>query len=374
MLEPSCFIRNKHLGSIHHGHLSAKPVAEGQRGYVKQSDLLKKGRKGPTSDLAFLSDGGEMRKRIRSFNWSKTPLGPVTAWPQNLKTALGIMLNSRYPMFIWWGSELTKFYNDSYIPMLGKRHPEALGKQASEVWSDVWPVVGPQTEVVLNEGRSTWNEELLLVMERNGFAEEAYFTFSYSPVPGDYGTADGIFCAVTEDTGRVLSQRRLRTLRVLAEQTAEIKTAERACEVAALALAENQHDLPFVLLYLLDDTGHHAKLAGMCGAGLGSSAGPAVVSLENADSAWPFHQVVERGTAVEVTDLSAKFGPLPGGAWPESPQRAIVLPMAKAGSNPTRRIHRGWRQPPAGVHRRLQGVHGPLGRSHRDSRCQCTRL
>jgi hypothetical protein len=205
--------------------------------------------------LAFLAGGGEMGERIRSFDWSQTPVGPVAGWPQSLKTTVRITLGSRYPMFVWWGRELTNLYNDAYTPMLGKRHPDALGRSAAEVWSDVWPVVGPQTEAVLNEGRATWNEELLLVMERNGFTEEAYFTFSYSPVPDDEGAVGGVFCAVTEDTQRVLSQRRLRTLRAFAEQVAEAKTAEGACQVAAVTLAENQYDLPFVLLYLLDSEG-----------------------------------------------------------------------------------------------------------------------
>ena len=105
--------------------------------------------------LAFLAGGGEMGERTRAFDWSQTPVGPASEWPQSLKTAVRIMLNSRYPMFVWWGRGLTKFYNDAYIPMLGQRHPDALGRSAAEVWSDVWPVVGPQTEAVLNERRTT---------------------------------------------------------------------------------------------------------------------------------------------------------------------------------------------------------------------------
>ena len=272
-----------------------------------------------------------MGERIRAFDWSKTPLGPIAQWPQSLKTSVRIVLASRYPMFIWWGGGLTTLYNDAYAPMLGKRHPDALGRSGAEVWTDIWPVVGPLAEIVMSEGRSTWNEEKLLVMERNDFTEEAYFTFSYSPVHDDAGSVGGVFCAVTEDTGRVLSQRRMRTLRALAERTAQSKTAAGACEAAATTLTENLYDLPFVLLYLLDSDGRWARLAGSTGLGPGAPASPALLDLNRPDAPWPFRLVSDGGKALEVVDLAQKFGALPGGAWPEPPQRAMVMPMAKPG-------------------------------------------
>ena len=203
----------------------------------------------------------EMGERILAFDWSRTPLGPIESWPLNLKTTVGILLNSRYPMFVWWGREMINLYNDAYIPVLGKRHPDALGRPAPEIWGDIWSVVGPQAETVLNEGRATWNEERLLLMERHGFVEETYFTFSYSPVPGDGGGVAGVFCACTEDTARVLSERRLKTLRALADKATEARTVQDACALAARALEGNPNDLPFALLYFLDDDGGQARLA-----------------------------------------------------------------------------------------------------------------
>ena len=94
------------------------------------------------AELEGISGGHEMGERVRAFDWAQTPAGPIEQWPVSLKTAVRIMLNSRYPMFVWWGRELINFYNDGYIPMLGKRHPEALGRPAAEVWADVWPIVG----------------------------------------------------------------------------------------------------------------------------------------------------------------------------------------------------------------------------------------
>src|SRR5262245_11453585 len=117
----------------------------------------------------WLIGGGEMGNLIRELDWSRTPVGPMESWPQSLKSAVNILLNSRYPLFVWWGRELTNIYNDAYMPILGARHPQALGRSAPRVWADVWPVVGPQTEVVMGEGRATWNDSILLIMERHGY-------------------------------------------------------------------------------------------------------------------------------------------------------------------------------------------------------------
>jgi len=276
--------------------------------------------------------GGEMGRLIRSLDWSKTAVGPVQSWPQSLKAAVRIILGSRFPMFVWWGQAMTNFYNDSYAPMLGKRHPDALGRSAFDVWSEIWPVVGPQAEAVLKEGKSSWNEELLLVMERNAYVEEAYFTFSYSPVIDDNGSPGGVFCAVTEDTQRVLGQRRLKTLRELSLRTAdESKNAEDACTIAAEILGNNQRDLPFALLYLLDAQGTRAMLAGASRLPPGTQASPVSIDLQDQDAAWPFCSIVETGRGQLISHLTQKFGSMPGGAWPEPARQAFVLPMTKQG-------------------------------------------
>jgi PAS domain S-box-containing protein len=275
--------------------------------------------------------GGEMGERIRAFDWSRTPLGPADRWPQSLRTAVQIMLGSRYPMFVWWGREHVNLYNDAYVPILGERHPGALGRPAKETWTDVWPVVGPQAEAVLDGRGATWNEEQLLIMERNQFLEETYFTFSYSPAPDDAGGVGGVFCACTEDTQRVLHQRRLRTLRLLGEAGSQAETAEQACALAAAVLARNPHDLPFALVYLLDRDAQGATLAGAAALAPGEGGSPTALDLRAADAPWPIRRVVETGEAVEIEDVVARVGRLPGGAWPEAPQRAIVLPIAKPG-------------------------------------------
>jgi len=279
-----------------------------------------------------LVGGGEMGALIRSKDWSNTPLGPVEEWPQSLKTVVFLVLNSRYPMFVWWGRELINFYNDAYIPVLGARHPEALGQPAYRVWAEIWNVIGPQTEIVMREGRATWNESILLVMERYGYSEETYFTFSYSPALDDNGNVGGVFCACTEDTKRIIGERRLRTVRVLAEQATHAKSVEEACRIAAATMRDNPYDLPFALIYLLDAGGAQARLAG--GTMPDNPAIPAVIELDGAaDGAWPLARVMASGESCVVSDLEAKFGPgsTLSGVWPEPPRHAVVLPLTRAG-------------------------------------------
>jgi PAS domain S-box-containing protein len=278
----------------------------------------------------------QMSGLMRAHDWSATPLGPVSGWSQSLKTAVRIILGSRYPMFIWWGRELVNLYNDGYLPMLGRRHPTALGKPAAVIWSEIWDTIGPQTDSVLYEGRATWNEERLLVMERNGYPEEAYFTFSYSPVPTDDGGVGGIFCALTEDTERVLGQRRLRTLRELAARTTGARTVEQACQAAIELVAQNPHDLPFTLIYLLDSEGQVAQLAGTTGLAEDSPACPPVIDLKSSNgqpACWPLDQVAVTGRAELVERLEARCGRLRCGVWPDPPQSAIVQPIMQSGQD-----------------------------------------
>lgn len=277
-----------------------------------------------------LTGGGEMGARMREHAWSKTALGPIENWPQSLKTIVSLMLNSRYPMFVWWGQELTNFYNDAYIPILGKRHPEAMGLPAAIIWKDIWSVVGRQAEEVINEGRSTWNEDLLLVMERYGYTEETYFTFSYSPVPNDDGSIGGVFCACKEETARVLGERRLKTLREMAQKTADARTAEDACNLCAEATSNNPYDIPFSLIYLIDSAGERAWRAGASGIEADMAASPSEIIISQTEAAadqWPLASAIAADSIVVVDDIATRFGALPGGPWPEPAQMAVLLPI-----------------------------------------------
>ncbi|WP_262269814.1 PAS domain S-box protein [Microvirga yunnanensis] len=160
-------------------------------------------------DREFLSSGGEMGARMRAHDWTTSPLGPPEAWPQSLRTLVRLMLNAKQAMFIAWGPELAFLYNDDYAPIFGAKHPEALGRPFAEVWSDIWGQIKPLVDQTL-AGQASWHEDLLIPMERHGYREEAWFSFSYSPVHDESGAVAGMFCAAIETTGKILNQRALR--------------------------------------------------------------------------------------------------------------------------------------------------------------------
>ena len=183
----------------------------------------------PKPDLDFLVGGGEMGARMRALDWAKTPVGAAESWPQSLKTIVRVMLDSRYAMWMLWGPELTFFCNDAYLPTVGMKRDWVLGARSDKVWEEIWPDIGPRIQRVLEEGLATWDEGLLLFLERNGFPEESYHTFSYSPIYDDANRIAGMLCVVTEVTDRVIGERRLRVLRDLA-LSPRAELTPHACE------------------------------------------------------------------------------------------------------------------------------------------------
>src|SRR5436189_271461 len=212
---------------------------------------------------------------VRSHGESRPPRGPIDAWPQILRTSLGICLSSRFPMAIWWGPEIVQFYNDGYRPFLGTKHPRSMGQRGDECWAEIWNVCGPLYRHVMTTGDSTWSADLQLLMERDGYLEETYFTFAYSPIRGESADVLGNLITVTETTERVLGERRLRTLRDLGALAMAAKTPEEAAQLAAETLSANDADMPFSLLYLVEDDGRHARLVASSG-GIESPATPSL--------------------------------------------------------------------------------------------------
>jgi two-component sensor histidine kinase len=175
------------------------------------------------SVLPFLRGGGDVGRLMREHDWSASPLGAPENWPQSLRTATAMMLNTQQPMFIAWGPELAFTYNDAYAPILGARHPSALGGRFEEIWADIWHDLEPLAARAL-AGEAVWQEDLLLLMHRHGFEEETYFTFTYSPLHDETGAVAGMFCTCIETTGRVIAERMLReTARLLAESEARYR-------------------------------------------------------------------------------------------------------------------------------------------------------
>ncbi len=285
--------------------------------------------------LDFLNAGDEMSERIRAHDWSRTALGPPEHWPQSLKTALKIALNTRYPIWMGWGPDLVFFYNTAYRPFIGKRHEWALGASARDVWRESWEEhLGPQADAVLLRGEATWNEQHQLIAYRNGYAEEVYFTYSYSPLPADGGGIGGLFCACTEDTQRVLGERRLAALRHLAAATADARTEAQAALIAAGAMGEHDVDVSFALIYLVSPDGSSARLAPGSRHVHDARWAPPEISLlgnsaEGDSDSWPLRTAMDEGMQL-LQDIGSERR-LPGGRWPEATTVAAVAPLAKAG-------------------------------------------
>jgi PAS domain S-box-containing protein len=289
-------------------------------------------------DRLFPGDS-EMARRMRAFDWASHELGPPAHWPQSLKTIIRIILTSRQAMFTWWGKDLVNLYNDAYISVLGGKHPAALGEPAPAVWHEIWQVIGPRAELALTRDEGTFDEALLLLMERNGYTEETYFTFSYSPVVDDSGGFGGIFSPVTEDTQRIIGERQLALLRELSVRTADARTWQDACTLSVAALQTNPHDIYWALIYVIDAETQTAVLAGTTGIEPHSPAAPTNVDL--AGSAietvlWPLREVADTRRPVLLEDLAALpadvLASLPRGMHGRHATSAIALPIPAAGA------------------------------------------
>ncbi len=298
-----------------------------------------KGAKTPAKVPRFLQGGGQMGQAIRAMNWSSTPLGPPQRWPEALKMCLGIMLSSRQPMWVWWGPQLINFYNDAYLGIIGGKHPGALGRPARQVWSEIWHQIAGRIDEAMR-GQASYSEAELLVMRRNGYDEETYYTFSFSPVPDADGGIGGIVCANTDDTDRVIGARRLALLREIASCTWEADRVADAYTLAARALAADPRDLPFALLYRLQSDAHrgpHAALAAACGIPPGHAAAPLVCALDQA-LPWPVGEVIRTGRRRTITNLPQRLADLPKGPWKEPAREAVLLPLSASADSAPRGV------------------------------------
>ena len=249
---------------------------------------------------------------IRAFDWGKTSLGPVEHWPQSLRSALSICLPSKAQIILCWGPELVTLYNDGYRPVFGAKHPRVLGLPVREAWREVWPQgLKELFEGVMTSGEAFWANDLPFTVERHGYPEEAFFDVSYDPVRDESGGVGGIFCIVNETTGRVVGERRLRTLRDLGTRTADAKSVGDVFDLACSVLAGNTHDVPFAFFYT--DSGEYPR------------------GCPPRD-AWPLARVAETRQPEPIERLNGSLSALPGGPWPEPAQSAVVLPIVRAGT------------------------------------------
>ena len=282
----------------------------------------------------WLSGGGDLGHLIREHNWSKTPLGPITRWPQSLKTAVNLMLNSQHPMWIGWGRGMTFLYNDAYISVLSlAKHPGSLGRPAREVWAEIWDVCGPLANKVFAKGEPSFLNDLRLFMNRGEYLEETYYSFSYSPIYGESGKVAGLFCPSAENTASVLHARRLRTLSELSAKALVEKTADAACASSVETISRNPDDIPFCLLYLLDADRKSAILKGTAHVRIGiDRVSPVQIRLAGDASIshlWPLNEVIE-DSQPRLVPL-ANEDSLPLGLAGQRVAEALVLPVTAAG-------------------------------------------
>lgn len=279
----------------------------------------------------FLAGGGEMAKLIASMDWSTTPLGPIDSWPQSLRTTVSLCVCSTFPISIAWGPRHIQIYNDGYLPICGGKHPASMGQDFSECWASAWPAIGDGFNRGL-AGEAFYIENQRIFLDRNGYTEETFFTFSFSPIRDESGKVGGLFHPVIEQTGRMLTERRTRALRDIGARTGKAKTVADVFALAAQAIAEYDFDIPFALFYALNDD--RADLTAATGCPTDNSLAP--LSLDLAASvlpSWPLRQVVESGKSVRVDDVAARIGTLPCGPYPERPVTALLVPIMAPGSS-----------------------------------------
>jgi PAS domain S-box-containing protein len=283
-----------------------------------------------TGTESLLTGGGEMGERIRKYNWSKTPLGPINSWSTALLTTVRILLANRFPILLWWGSDYISIYNDAYIPILGKKHPWALGRPVTEVWKEIWHILQPLVDTPFHGGPPTWDDDIMLELNRYGFIEETHFIIAYSPVPDENALngIGGVLATVNEITEKVIGERRIVALRDLGARVGDARTAEEACLIAANTLSSYSKEIPFALLYLIDDDGRKARLAGAAGVTVDEEISPLVVDLDlQQENIWPLAAAKRTETLQIVNNLGDRFSSLPAGPWADRPNTAVVVPI-----------------------------------------------
>ncbi|PWW22066.1 anti-anti-sigma factor [Geodermatophilus normandii] len=274
---------------------------------------------------------GEMAARLATIDWAATSLGPREDWPQSLRTALDICLSSRFPMLVWWGPQLIDFYNDAYLPTLGDKHPAALGRPAPEVWPEAWHELGPLADQVLSGGGATYSRDQLLLLQRYGYVEETYWTFSYSPIAEESGAVGGVFVVATDTTDQVLGDRRLWVLRDLGELSSSTGTVEDACRTAVGVLERHRVTVPLAAVFLREDDDPEAlRAVAVSGAVEGSAAAAGELPGPVAEVV---RRVLRTGTGEVCDGLAAADRLVRSPIGEAVPDRAVVLPVAVSGED-----------------------------------------
>ena len=280
-------------------------------------------------NVSFLDGNADMAALIRSIDWSDSPLGPVAGWSQSLRTTISLCLASNFPIDIIWGPEHTQIYNDGYRTICGDKHPLSLGMNFTECWAPAWPAIGKSFELA-RQGATSFLENQRMFIFRNGYLEETFFTFSFSPIRDESGGIAGLFHPVTETTATMVSERQIRALRDLNECLGDTKSRSDVFHRTSKILADFDLDLPFVLLYALDEGAQTYRLVSATGLVGYSSVSPETLSLAD-DHVWPMGRLLTQA-AVEVSGLRAHFGEVRCGPYEEVPDTAFARTIRQPGT------------------------------------------
>lgn len=276
----------------------------------------------------FLSGGGEMGELIRRMDWSKTALGPIETWPQSLRTSVSLCLSSTFPILIAWGPETIQIYNDSYLPICGAKHPESMGQNFRICWETALPVVGDKFTRG-QQGEGTYIKDQRMFLDRYGYLEEAFMTFSFAPIRDESGGVGGIFHPITETTEKMLSARRTQVLKDLGAAIGKAKTIQEIADVTRAQYEDYQLDVPFISFYQLKD--NQCSLIAAVGLEQGSALAPTEINLNNEQ--WPFQKVLETGEHQILVGLGNLFGDFNCSPYELAPHTAIILPVKITGQN-----------------------------------------
>jgi signal transduction histidine kinase len=316
------------LGSGVRAVISTRQGLDGAMAEVRQLLIPKDST--PSAASSWLVGGGQMGEFLRAKNWADSPLGAIEGWPASLRTTVSLVLNSNFPISLTWGKQHTQIYNDGYLLICGDKHPDAMGQDFSECWASAFPVIGDAFYRALS-GQTAFLEDQRMFLDRLGYLEETFFTFSFSPIRDETGQVAGLFHPVTETTGKMVGQRRARTLRDLSVSAAKGQSLVEAFTLTVETLAQANLDLPFVTIYLLDELGQQATLVASTGLAVGTAASPRVAIVD--DRLWHFQRAIETGETWLVENVSELFPPIICEPYPEPLQTALVLPLKPPGAD-----------------------------------------
>ena len=284
---------------------------------------------GPSESIA---GDGPMASLIRGTDWAATALGPYGGWSPILRAILGVGLNCKFPVCIYWGEDFHLLYNDAWSAIPGDKHPWALGRPAREAWSDIWSILQPMFEGIMRTGVAVHTEDGLLPMQRFGYVEECYFNYNVSAIPGADGRPVGLYNTVIETTSKVLEARRAHLLASLAEAGAQSRSAPAFCDRARTLLESAPADLPFALLYLADPRQPgRLRRAFASGVPADHPLAPETLDLDDPEAPWPLGETAAR-TGLACPDLAQRAPGLVLPPWPEALRTAHIQPLYEARS------------------------------------------